>query len=135
MQTVLLLGGIIMFFVGLVFTAVGIASSMTLLLIIGLVVLLIGGGMLFVFLRQKAEANKLRETGTMVMATITAFTPNLSVTINGRHPYILHCSYNGMVYQADYNKTTVPDLVGRQVPVYLAMDGSGKYLVDLKALR
>ncbi len=135
MQTTLFFLGILFSVVGLVFLIVALNAGELVMLAVAVPILLIGCAVLFFAIRKLMTAKKLRETGTMVMATVTEFSLNTSVTVNGRHPYLLHCVYNGITYQGDFGMHASPELVGRQVPLYLAQDGSGKYLVDVKALR
>ncbi len=135
MQTALLLCGILFLLVGLILTVVFFVVKMPLIAcLFTMIFVVIGAVMLIVALKKKAQAKKLRENGRKVYATITAVSPNYSVTINGRHPYIIHCEYNGVPYQGDYARPITEAIVGKTIPVYVSTEDPKQYLVDTSAL-
>ena len=135
MQTVLLLCGSIFLLVGVIITAVFLAVKMPLVAcLIPLAFVVIGAVMLGSALKRKALEKKLRENGRKLWATVTSFSPNYSVTINGRHPYIIHCEYNGVPYQGDYSRPITEAIVGKTIPVYVSTEDPKNYLVDTSVL-
>jgi hypothetical protein len=99
-----------------------------------LIFVALGVFFLYKFISGKLLVKKLRENGRKVYAEITEVSTNYSVSINGRHPYLLLCEYNGARFQADYMKPVTYDLVGKTVPVYISEDDPSKYFVDLSEL-
>ncbi len=136
MQAIMLIMGIVFTIVGLGLTAgfwsTGDAPIYVCLL--PLIFVAVGVFLLYSFISKKILVKKLRESGRKVYALITEVSTNYSVSINGRHPYLLECEYNGARFQADYMKQVTYDLVGKTVPVYVDQEDPSKYFVDVSEL-
>ncbi len=133
----------VMLVIGAIFTLVGLglgigffaSGEMPLIVcLLPLIFVVLGVLFLYLYFKKKLQAKKLKENGRKVWAVITNVSPNYSVTINGRHPYILTCEYNGAIFQTDYMKAVTSDLVGKNVTVYVDEEDPAKYFVDLSEL-
>ena len=60
---------------------------------IGIIFLFIGILFLILMLKKKKDAQKLLDNGQYVIAEICEITPNYTVRINGKHPYVIQCKY------------------------------------------
>lgn len=104
---------------------------------IGIIFMLVG-----VFFGVQRHISNLRDKhllqhGDRLLATISEVVENTSTTMNGRHPYIVHCYYkapNGAVY--DFKSRSLwckryelPD--AGTVPVYVSGLNYKKYVVDV----
>ena len=132
-----------MLLIGSLFTLIGLGMSFAFFstgevplfaCLLPLIFTVIGLAFLFSFFRKKLRAKKLKETGRQLRAVITNVSPNYSVTINGRHPYLIDCEYNGLMFQADYMKAVTYDMVGKTVTVYVSEEDPSKYFVDTSEL-
>lgn len=100
---------------------------------------LIGLPMLIVPLGKKARNKKLLDRGQHVYAVIESINLNLRVTINGRNPYMVFCSYknpsDGIIYKfKSENLMFNPNdsyKVGDNVDVYIEPENLKHYYVDV----
>lgn len=136
MQTIMLIIGIVFTIVGVGLTAgFTIAGEFSYYVsLIPLIFVAVGVFFLYKFISGKILVKQLRENGRKVYAVITEVSINYSVSINGRHPYLLLCEYNGARFQADYMKPVTYDMTGKTVPVYVSEDDPAKYFVDVSEL-
>ena len=99
-------------------------------------------------IKKKNIQKRIRESNIVIQANINSFDFNRSLSINGRHPYILIASaiapYDGLIYTFEsdsiwddltpilqnYNITTVPVYVNPQnyKEYYMDIDSFKKYL-------
>jgi hypothetical protein len=77
------------------------------------------------------------EEGCSVMANVVAVSPNFTVTVNGRHPYVMECHYidplTGSLH-VFYSRNLFycpSEFIGRQVKVYVGRDDLKHYYVDV----
>lgn len=132
MQTFLLIFGLIFFVVGLVFL-VGffLAEFPIYFIFLPLIFVAIGGVTLYKVIRGKVVGKKLRENGRRIWATVASVEPNYRVSYNGRHPYTVLCSAEGREFKTDTMKSSVLDLVGKSIPVFVSTENDKDYLIDL----
>lgn len=114
----------------------GIMGSIVLLLI-GIVFVLISVIPLVVMARKKRQNRKLMENGHVLHAVVENIDYNTSLRINGRHPYVIICSYRDEYKDITYrfkskNLWTDPSVVfpvGSNIDVYVMPDNFKKYYV------
>ena len=105
--------------------------------IIGSPFLLIGAFFLTVTFKKIKRANEMLVSGRYVWAQIVDLSPNLMVTINGRHPVELTAAYidaKGLthVFRASSHKLVWDSqLLQKQVKVYYEDETFRHYYVDL----
>lgn len=96
----------------------------------------------FIAIFKKNNVDKtLMEKGKVIMAMVEQITYDPSVTVNGRNPLRVHCSYFDMYTAQQYNFTSesVWDNLnynfapGDQIPVYVMPDDYSKYYVSLES--
>lgn len=63
----------------------------------GVIFFAIGGGIILVTLLKQRRAQHLREHGTPVRASVTGVAPNTSVSVNGRHPFVVTAQWHNPV--------------------------------------
>lgn len=105
--------------------------------LIGTVFTLIGGIPLVVMARKKRQDRKLLEHGHVLHAVVENIDYNTSFTVNGRHPYVIICSYRDEYKDITYrfkskNLWTDPSVVfpvGSNIDVYVMPDNFKKYYV------
>ncbi len=87
-----------------------------------------------------SEKKKLMETGEQAEGVITDVVRNMSVRINGRHPFKAECRVTdpitGEVYLYSSKNVTynIDHLIGRAVTVYYDPNNRKKYYVDLDSV-
>lgn len=107
-------------------------------LVIGLPFLMIGVVFLIITYKKIKRANEMLASGRYVWAQVVDLSPNLMVTINGRHPMELTAAYidaKGMthVFRASSNKLVWDSrLLEQQVKVYYEDLSFRHYYVDLE---
>lgn len=100
--------------------------------LLGGVVAVVGISMLVRFGRTQKAFAELKANGRRVTAVITGYTLDYSISVNGRHPFLLICDDGKFESQATWLE---PDTVmGQSVSVYLDREGSSSYYVDLSDL-
>ena len=108
--------------------------------IIGSPFLLIGAVFLTVTFKKIKRANEMLASGRYVWAQIVDLSPNLMVTINGRHPLELTAAYvdaRGIthVFRTTSNKLVWDDrLLEQHVKVYHEDESFKHYYIDLDDL-
>lgn len=61
--------------------------------VMGVIFLCVGIIPIIGSIRRKAKIKKVQETGRTLYATVDEISCNTSYTFNGRHPYVIFCSY------------------------------------------
>lgn len=111
----------------------------------GIVFAVIGFIPLFLMLARKHKKNYLMKNGKRIEATIDNVSFKMNYSVNGKHPYVLECSYvepiTGSVYFFTSNSIWYPIEVILEkhnittVPVYIDLKNSKKYYVDITAFK
>ena len=60
---------------------------------LGAVFTLIGAGIWLAGVLSDRQGKRLRQQGQVVEATLQSVALNESISVNGRHPYVLHCQW------------------------------------------
>lgn len=92
--------------------------------------------------RRKATKKKLRSNGRSIYATIDEIRYNKNYTFNGRHPYIIYCSYRDDYRDIEYrfkseNLWVNPEpalTVGSMIKVYVEENNYKNYYVDAESM-
>lgn len=117
-------------------------SAGTILIIIltgiGTVFTLVGIIPLFVIGRKHHRKKELLAKGHILYAVVDSIEYNTSMAVNGRHPFVIFCSYRDEYQDITYrfkseNLWTDPSLVfppGSSVEVYVEPDNYSKYYVN-----
>lgn len=111
-------------------------------LVIGLAFALIGGIGIFVDIKNRQKKKKLLNTGMRIMAVVSSIERNTSVSVNGRNPYVIYCTYTdemtGIVYRyKSDNLWDDPSFVvapGMYIPVYVEGNDYSRYTVDAESV-
>ena len=114
-------------FFPLIFGGLGLAFLLTAL------VLLIGA------LGAERKRRAVRDRGNLVTARVTDVRLDRNVSVNGRHPYVVECRYegDGQAYLLSSERiwTGRPDIApGAEIPVYWDDYDPKHYTVDLAGL-
>lgn len=141
--------GIVYSALGSVFTFLGLGFLFALpgeLRMIGMIFFGIGSlflilGIVFLALRvrRKKRAERLVAEGRYIWGEVVDCVPNLSVTINHRHPYILKALYvdsqgNHHVFSSESLRIVrTPNLIGRKVKIYY-QEGFRHYYMDAEPI-
>lgn len=111
--------------------------------------ILLGMGVIFVLVGfipmicmtvSSLKGKKLLETGKRLSATVERIDLNLSVTYNGRHPYIIFCTYQDVYKDLIYrfkskNLMREPGCApGDSIEVYVDPEDYSKYVVNVDSL-
>lgn len=104
----------------------------------GIIFALVGIIPLIVMRRKKKKQKELLEKGTVIYATVDSIQMNTSYSVNGRHPYVIYCSYKDIYKDVTYqykseNLWTDPTGVlppGSTVGVYVMPNDYSRYYVD-----
>ncbi len=98
----------------------------------------VGIGFLAHVHNKRNMENDVIEMGCTVDAVITEICPDYSITVNGRHPWMLRCSYDDPETNRVYEFTThtegfhpSPRLIGGTVTVFVDPYDYTRYAVDL----
>ena len=98
----------------------------------------VGAGFLMHVRKKRNMENDVIEMGCTVEAVITEICPDYSITVNGRHPWMLRCSYDDPATNRVYEFTThtegfhpSPRLIGGTVTVFVDPYDYTRYAVDL----
>ena len=106
--------------------------------LIGLIGLIVIAGM-------DAKKKKIEETGTIIYATYTGVEVNTMITVNGKHPYNITCSW----VNPEDNKTyilksenlyfnpeeAIMSMGLKTFPVYMDMNNKKNYSMDISAIK
>ena len=108
-------------FLGVLFTIIGgIATIIGIILIIKL-------------LKTIKQNKEVIQNGRQITATVETYEYDETTTINGRHPIIYICSYNGMRFESSSIFTKQPLLdIGDTVTVFVDYNDISKYFVDVQ---
>lgn len=68
------------------------------LLLMGIIFFLVGFIPLVNSIRKKVKQNKLMQNGRTLQATVDYVDYNTSLSVNGRHPFVIYCTYED-IYQ------------------------------------
>lgn len=85
---------------------------------IGSAFLLLGLGFLFIDLRRRHLMRRAYNGGNAVTAKVVGVRNVNNVNMNGQHPAVLDCEYQGNVYHSRYLYRNVPE-TGTEVTVYV----------------
>ncbi len=104
----------------------------------GAIFLIIGVIMCIVIFGGERKNKKLLESGKHLRATVDRIHVDDDVTVNGRHPYQIYCTYNdevsGLIYKFKsgdlYFDPTECYKQGDYIDVYVDPDNYKKYYVD-----
>lgn len=104
----------------------------------GIIFTLVGIIPLIVMMRKKKKQKEVLERGYVIQATVTDIQQNRNYSVNGRHPYVIYCSYKDMGQDVTYkfkseNLWTDPTGVlppGSTVGVYVMPNDYSRYYVD-----
>lgn len=118
----------------------GLLITSMILLIVGAVFALFSTILIVRSAKRAAKTKRVRETGKQLYATVEQIALNQSYTVNGRHPYIIYCTYKDEYRDIIYrfkseNLWTDPGLVlkeGDSIRVYVDEKDYSKYYVDVE---
>ena len=85
---------------------------------IGSIFLLLGLGFFFIDLRRRHLMRRAYNGGNAVTAKVISVRNVNNVNMNGQHPVVLDCEYQGNVYHSRYLYRNVPE-TGTEVTVYV----------------
>lgn len=106
------------------------------LLSMGLLFLLVGLVPLTRMLLHSIKAKKLMQTGKLLYATVDHIDLNHSVAYNGRHPYLIYCTYYDAYRDVTYRFKSRNVMVdpgyapGDTIEVYVDPEDYSKYVVN-----
>ena len=107
---------------------------------IGSVFLILGIIFLIVRIKKRNKIKELVASENCVYAVITGFSENYNLTVNGRHPYVIECSYtdsNGTMHifkSRNLFFNPIDIVTDMNVPVYVSPDNYKNYYVDIDAV-
>lgn len=108
---------------------------------LGAALLAIGGGMALYRDRKARLALRLRAQGQVIQARIQGVEPNVAVSVNGRHPFVVLCQWQNPqtkevhVFRSENLWFDPSDYLKRpQVLVFIEPENPRRYLVDLSFL-
>lgn len=139
-----LLVGLIFTFIGMFFLPIGIFLRTVDFVFfvtfgaVGAILLGIGIALLIVWNRQRSVQKEVREKGNYVIARVTEISRDMSVTINGVHPYYIRCSFTdhdtGITHtfrSGNLGEDPSPYLESGEVRVYINPDNLDEYSVEI----
>ena len=85
---------------------------------IGFTFLLLGLGFLLIDIRRRYLMRRAYLGGNAVTAKVVAIRNVNNVNMNGQHPVVLDCEYQGNIYHSRYLYRNVPE-IGTEVTVYV----------------
>jgi len=98
---------------------------------------LIGAIVALLFVTSARRRTTLQRNGTRIDAQVTAINPNPRISVNGRHPWQIHCQWrdpkNNKLYlftsdNLDFDPSGF--IEGETMPVLIARDNPKRYWVD-----
>ncbi|HNP94612.1 MAG TPA: hypothetical protein PKJ63_03255 [Cyclobacteriaceae bacterium] len=142
---IFLIVGMSIFFAGLVWFQLeydhimeGVIEAMigpAVLLFVGFVFSSIGAAVFYHHISQRKKRDLLMRTGRKIQARVTEIVSNTSITVNGRHPYIVTCAANvsgkDLTFQSANIFASVLLNKGDELPVYIDFRDPGKYWVEV----
>lgn len=147
--TVFVIMGSIFFGVGAVIITVGItiffdisSDNVDKLVLLGSGALftILGAAFLLSVILKAVRKKRLIANGDQLTGTIVAVNLNMSVTVNGYHPYRADCevfdpiSGERYLYRSENTMEDISGLVGMSVTVYADPNNRKKYYVDVASL-
>jgi len=116
------------------------AIWLLLLLLFGIGFLILGGILFGRTVFRNLRHSRLKKNGRAIMADITDFGRDASVSVFGRNPFVAMLHYidefgedhefvSGVLY-----RDRSAELTGKQIPVYIMNDNYSKYYVDLNSV-
>ena len=92
--------------------------------------------------RKSSKRKKLIDAGHSIYATVDSIDINTSYSVNGRHPFVIYCSYKDEYKDVIYrfksdNLWTDPSQViepGSEIRIYVDGTDFSKYHVDTESL-
>jgi len=104
-------------------------------LILGFVFGAIGGGVLYNEYRLRRRRETLMRTGRRIQAKVVEIGMNRSISVNGRHPYIVTCQANVSGRETTFRSANIFGSlllnVGDELTVYLDFQNPDKYWVEV----
>lgn len=112
------------------------------LIFMGVIFFCIGFIPLMVGAKKKSLKKRLMAEGRCIFAKVESVTMNTSLTVNGRHPYVVYCNhkdeYRDVVYRfKSGNIWENPEYCfepGSDIRVYVNGDDYSKYYVDVESV-
>ena len=108
---------------------------------IGLIFLALGVSFLTTIRRRRETEQELKSRGDVVYADVTGVNLNYSVSINGRHPYVVEASYRDpfsgtvhMFHSKNLRFDPTGYVQGKKVPIYSQGSDFGKYFMDVDSI-
>ena len=108
---------------------------------IGLIFFSIGLGFTFIPALRKRRNDKLRQRGKPIPARVTEVTMNTSVTVNGRHPFVIHAQWfdpqtsSVRLFKSDnFWYDPEPYLAHEEVTVFVDKQNPKRYWMDTSFL-
>lgn len=107
---------------------------------LGLLFVIIGGSFIMIKIISSVRRKNLMANGDVLKGIITNVNMNMSVRINGRHPYRAECEVidpidgNKYLYSSNNITEDISKFVGMEVTVYADKNNRKKYYVDIKQL-
>lgn len=113
------IGGLILMGMGAIFSVVGIIPMV-------------------VMIRKNIQKKKVRSNGKVLHAVVDSIDYNRNYSVNGRHPYVIYCSYQDEYKDISYrfkseNLWTDPSIIfstGSPIDVYVDPNDYSKYYVS-----
>lgn len=142
---IFLIVGLTIFFAGAVWAQLeyehiveGIVDAMigpAVLLFMGFVFSSIGGAVFYHHYRLRKKRELLMRTGRKIQARVTEIGFNRSITVNGRHPYIVTCAANvsgkDLTFKSENIFASLLLNNGDELPVYIDFRDPEKYWVEV----
>lgn len=110
--------------------------------VLGIIFFGVGMTLIISSIRRKARKKKVRENGRALYATVDEINRSRNVTVNGRHPYVVFCSYRDDYkdityrFKSDYLWVNPEPVitVGSTIKVYVEADNYKNYYVDAESM-
>lgn len=114
-----------------------------LFIVIGAIFSLVGGGLSMVKLIKAGKKRKLMRQGLTLYATVEEISHNTGYSVNGKHPFVIYCSYRDEYRDVTYrfkseNLWTDPSPVfpeGSTIPVLVDGENYSQYYVNTEEMQ
>lgn len=106
----------------------------------GVIFAIVGAALMYSVILKAVRKKRLIANGDQLTGIITAVNMNMSVRVNGYHPYRADCevfdpnSGERYLYRSENTMEDISGLVGMSVTVYADHDNRKKYYVDIASL-
>lgn len=149
MKTIIVIIGAVFFGFGVFFAVFGATlfwnpleddASKYIVIGFGAIFAIIGASLLLSVILKAVRRKRLIANGDQLTGTIVAVNLNMSVTVNGYHPYRADCevfdpiSGERYLYRSENTMEDISGLVGMSVIVYADPNNRKKYYVDVASL-